>query len=173
MTTMASQIAQPFVEAQIKENIKAPHHWPLWGESTGDRWIISQRASNAENISIWWPHHAMASFSPQVVRDLTSYDKIPTQAYQAMVLVLLIPLIFIRNLRALAPLSVIANILTALGIFVIYYYCVQDLRPTTDFPSFAGWATLPMFFGTAIYTFEGIGVVSFVFFIHFLFQLVW
>ena len=30
--------AQPFVE-HIKENIKAPRHWPLWGESTGDRWI--------------------------------------------------------------------------------------------------------------------------------------
>ena len=22
-----------------KENIKAPHHWPLWGEFIGDRWI--------------------------------------------------------------------------------------------------------------------------------------
>ena len=31
--------AQPFIQAQIKENIKAPHHWPLWGEFTGDRWI--------------------------------------------------------------------------------------------------------------------------------------
>ena len=31
--------AQAFVQVQIKENIKAPHHWPLWGESTGDRWI--------------------------------------------------------------------------------------------------------------------------------------
>ena len=24
---------QPFVQAQIKENIKAPRHWPLWGNS--------------------------------------------------------------------------------------------------------------------------------------------
>ena len=24
---------------QIKENIKAPRHWPLWGEFTSDRWI--------------------------------------------------------------------------------------------------------------------------------------
>ena len=24
---------------QIKENIKVPRHWPLWGEFTGDRWI--------------------------------------------------------------------------------------------------------------------------------------
>ena len=28
-----------FIQAQIKENIKAPHHWPLWGEFTDDRWI--------------------------------------------------------------------------------------------------------------------------------------
>ena len=28
-----------FVQAQIKENIKAPRHWPLWRESTGNRWI--------------------------------------------------------------------------------------------------------------------------------------
>ena len=31
--------AQLFVQAQIKENIKVPLHWPLWGESTGDRWF--------------------------------------------------------------------------------------------------------------------------------------
>ena len=31
--------AQPCVQAQIKENIKAPRHWPLWGGFTGDRWI--------------------------------------------------------------------------------------------------------------------------------------
>ena len=29
---------QPFVQ-QIKENTKAPLHWPLWGEFTGHRWI--------------------------------------------------------------------------------------------------------------------------------------
>ena len=30
---------QPFIQMQIKENIKAPRHWPLCGEFTGDRWI--------------------------------------------------------------------------------------------------------------------------------------
>ena len=25
--------------AQTKEHIKAPLHWPLWGEFTVDRWI--------------------------------------------------------------------------------------------------------------------------------------
>ena len=28
-----------FIQAQTKENIKAPCHWPLCGEFTGDRWI--------------------------------------------------------------------------------------------------------------------------------------
>ena len=45
MGTVASQITnltivtQPFIQTQIKENIKAPRHWPLCGEFTGDRWI--------------------------------------------------------------------------------------------------------------------------------------
>ena len=30
---------QPFIQMQIKENIKALRHWPLCGEFTGDRWI--------------------------------------------------------------------------------------------------------------------------------------
>ena len=30
---------QPFIQAQLKENIKAPRHWSLYGEFTGDRWI--------------------------------------------------------------------------------------------------------------------------------------
>ena len=30
---------QPFIQKQIKENIKAPRHWPLCGEFTEDQWI--------------------------------------------------------------------------------------------------------------------------------------
>ena len=39
--TDASIFAQPFVQAQSYENIKAkaPRHWPLWEESTCDRRI--------------------------------------------------------------------------------------------------------------------------------------
>ena len=36
---ITSLITQAFIQAQIKGNIKAPRHWPLWGEFTGDRWI--------------------------------------------------------------------------------------------------------------------------------------
>ena len=43
-------------------NIKAPRHWPLWGEFTGDRWIPRTKASNAENVSNWWCHHDRKNF---------------------------------------------------------------------------------------------------------------
>ena len=48
---------QLFIQTHVKENIKAPRHWPLCGAFTGDRWIPRTKASNAENASIWWPHH--------------------------------------------------------------------------------------------------------------------
>ena len=47
---------QPFIQAQIKEIIKAPRHWPLCGEFTGTGEFRTQSASNAENSSIWWRH---------------------------------------------------------------------------------------------------------------------
>ena len=40
------------------ETIKAPRHWPLCGEFSGDRWLPRTKVSNAENVSIWWRHHA-------------------------------------------------------------------------------------------------------------------
>ena len=51
-------LTQPFNHASIKENIKTPRHCPLWGEFTGDQWISCTKASNTENISSWWRHHA-------------------------------------------------------------------------------------------------------------------
>ena len=38
-TPVLRLFTQPFIQTQIKENIKARRHWPLCGEFTGDRWI--------------------------------------------------------------------------------------------------------------------------------------
>ena len=70
MSVMVSQIisiTQPFIQAQIKENFKAPRHWPLSGNSTVTGEFLAQMASNAENVSIWWRHHVMVykSMFPQ------------------------------------------------------------------------------------------------------------
>ena len=63
MGAMASKITSLAVVystlylGEIKENIKAPRHWPLCGEFTGDS--PAQMASNAENVSIWWRHRVI------------------------------------------------------------------------------------------------------------------
>ena len=48
---------QPFILAQIKENIKAPRHWLWEGNSVVTGEFPAQMASNAENVSIWWRCH--------------------------------------------------------------------------------------------------------------------
>ena len=55
------------IKVQIKENIKAPRHWPLCGEVTGDGEFPAQRASNTENVSIWWRHHAPESQNTELL----------------------------------------------------------------------------------------------------------
>ena len=58
---MASQITNLTIFYSIvdsgadQRNTKAPRHWPLCGEFPGDRWIPRTKASNAENVSIWFP----------------------------------------------------------------------------------------------------------------------
>ena len=58
MGTMASEITSLVIgystvySAQIKENIKAPRHWPLCGNSPETGEFPAQMASNAENVSI-------------------------------------------------------------------------------------------------------------------------
>ena len=41
---MSPLLGQPFAQAQIKDEFKAPRHWSFLGESTGN--------CNAENVSI-------------------------------------------------------------------------------------------------------------------------
>ena len=64
MGKMASQITSLTIvystvySGADKKNIKAPRHWPLCGNSPGTGEFPAQMASNVENGSIWWRHHA-------------------------------------------------------------------------------------------------------------------
>ena len=63
MSVIASQITSLTIvystvySGADQRNIKAPRHWPLCGEFTGTGEFPAQRASYAENVSIWWRHH--------------------------------------------------------------------------------------------------------------------
>lgn len=77
-------------------------------------------------------------------------------------LLILVPMLLlasIRNLKYLAPVSMVANVFQFVGLAVILSYVVQDLPYSWESKQFASWGQLPLYFGTAIYAFEGIGVV--------------
>ena len=50
--------AQPFVQAQIKGNSKAPDHWPFWGEFTSGGYPSQGAVTQTFfHLMIWWRHH--------------------------------------------------------------------------------------------------------------------
>ena len=80
-----------------------------------------------------------------------------------IIIILAVPIIFlswIRSLEKLAYLSVAANILCVGGLITVYQFLIRNLHDPTELPSFAGPENLPMFFAMALFSFEGIGVVS-------------
>ena len=80
MSAMANQkpasrlFTQTFIQTQIKENIKAPRHWPLCGNSPGTGEFSAQMASYAENVSIWWRHHESPNESQRLAGDMIGYQ---------------------------------------------------------------------------------------------------
>ena len=94
----------------------------------------------------------------QVV-DYHSASDLDLRLYMAFLLPLLIPMNLIRNLKYLAPFSMLANILVATGMSITFYYIFSDLPAISSRPTIVDFYKWPMFFGTAIFALEGIGVV--------------
>ncbi|XP_012551797.1 proton-coupled amino acid transporter-like protein pathetic isoform X2 [Bombyx mori] len=89
----------------------------------------------------------------------TSFHNLHIRVYMAALLPFLIMMNLIRNLKYLAPFSMIANVLVGTGMGITFYYLFQDIPSVSERDSFAEISTLPIFFGTAIFALEGIGVV--------------
>jgi len=76
--------------------------------------------------------------------------------------ILTVPLIFlnwIRNLKLLAPISAVGNVLQLFNIIVVFYYTCQDLPSVSTRPAIGPLDKMPLFFATSIFTFEGIALV--------------
>ena len=78
MSAIASHITGASIVSIVcssKENTKAPRYGPLWGEFTGDWWIPRAKASNAENVFIFYCTIAIIHESPnsRKVSELMSF----------------------------------------------------------------------------------------------------
>ncbi|XP_026199920.1 proton-coupled amino acid transporter 1 isoform X2 [Anabas testudineus] len=82
-----------------------------------------------------------------------------SRLYMLCFLPFLILLVFVRNLRYLAPLSLVANVVMTASLVLIYFYSLTHITYPIDLPKAGRAKDYPLFFGTAIFAFEGIGVV--------------
>ena len=79
------------------------------------------------------------------------------------ILIILLPVLslaFIKKLSIIAYLSAIANLLCFFGLFGTYQYLIFNLHNPGNYPAYAPIKEFPLFFGVALFAFEGIGVVS-------------
>lgn len=78
-------------------------------------------------------------------------------------LMLLLPLIlinYIRNLKRLAPLSTVANVITFIGLGIVLYYIFDDLPPIDTVEYVGTLKGYPLYVGTTLFALEAVGVVS-------------
>lgn len=68
--------------------------------------------------------------------------------------------ILIRNLKYLAPVSLFATGTMVVGVVLTLYISMDHLPPISSRPAAASLSHLPLFFGTVIYAYEGISLVS-------------
>ncbi|CAC5408908.1 SLC36A [Mytilus coruscus] len=83
----------------------------------------------------------------------------PVFVYIVVTTALIIPYTFVRDLKHLAPFSTFANLLNFVGLIIIFQDLFQGLPNPNKRPAYKPIDNLPLYFGTAIYAFEGIGLV--------------
>lgn len=83
------------------------------------------------------------------------------RVHMSIVLVPCILVNLVKDLKLMTPLSGISNIVTILGLILVFYYLIEDdLDVKTDMLYMKNPKDFPLFIGTALFALEAVGVVS-------------
>jgi proton-coupled amino acid transporter len=96
---------------------------------------------------------------PQVV-DEYHEPKLDVRLYMVMLLLPLIIINWVRNLKLLAPFSMLANFLMFIGFGITLYYILVDIPNISTRNPVGVLRDVPLFFGMVLFALEAIGVVS-------------
>ncbi|XP_047676177.1 proton-coupled amino acid transporter 4 [Tachysurus fulvidraco] len=118
-------------------------------------YVNNSSSSSSEEALALYSNTSEGGGAP-VVTTASGLDK---RVYMLLLLPFLILLTFIRELSNMAPLCAVANLAMAASLTLIYTYILNDVGDPRKLPYISTWNKFPFFFGTAIFAFEGIGVV--------------
>lgn len=91
--------------------------------------------------------------------DETSYIRISQAGWIGLLLIPVLGLCTIRELKVLAPLALIGNIVYLGAIFIVFYYLLTNLQPVSTVNGIGNLEDLPLFFSIVVFAFEGIAVI--------------
>ncbi|XP_030745997.1 proton-coupled amino acid transporter-like protein CG1139 isoform X3 [Sitophilus oryzae] len=90
---------------------------------------------------------------------VNNYYAIDERLIMLMTLLPLIMICFVKNLKFLAPLTIVANVITAISFAIIYYYIFNEPISLEDRNAIGEVKNYPLFFGTVLFALESIGMI--------------
>ncbi|XP_063240185.1 proton-coupled amino acid transporter-like protein CG1139 [Bacillus rossius redtenbacheri] len=85
--------------------------------------------------------------------------KLDVRIFMVIMLLPLILINWVRNLKLLAPLSAVANVIQFVSFGIILYFIARNMHGLDDIEQFGELSQIPLFIGTVLFALEAVGMI--------------